>query len=193
MFLTFISLNWINDSYAFLMSSKSYQKKCGIIYNPSKTAAIVGGACGKAEYTNLRTKQTSFIAKEYRSFYIKWLDDRVATLEAGCGTGCLTAYVFIAPATVVSCASHDYRIEMQDPREPPDYSHNRPLLVDPKKEIYVCYDGDNNIQVFPFPKQRTIRPPDGYFSENAFIHNGELVVAYRNRRGVEKQVGYRFD
>lgn len=196
MFLIFILLNWINDSYAYqnqLANSKSYQKKCGVVYNPSKTAAIVGGICGRAEYVSSRIKEPYVVAEQNRGFYVKWLDDRVATLEAGCGTGCLAAYIFIAPSTVVSCSSHDYRIDMQDPHEPPDYSHNRPLLVDPKKQIYVCYDGDGNIQVFPFPKEKTIHPPSEYFSERAVIQGEKLIVIYHNKHGATKQIGYQLD
>ena len=196
-------LNWISNSYAIeaqvLGNSSLFeqikekihnQKTCGIEYNPSKTAAIVGGTCGAADYINLKTKQTYAIARQYRGFYIKWLDDRVATLEAGCGTGCLVAYIFVAPATVVSCSNHDYRINFLDPHQPPDYSHNRPLLVDPKKGIYVCYDGEDNIQIFLLPRQATIRPPKEFFSEKAEIRNGKLIVTYKNGHGKIKWVSY---
>ena len=166
-------------------------ENCGIEYNSSKTAAVVGGTCGSPDYINFKTKQTYTITREqYRSFYVKWLDDHIATLEAGCGTGCLEAYIFVAPATVVSCSSHDYRINFVNPHQPPDYSHNRPLLVDPKKGIYVCYDGADNIQIFPLPRQATVRPPNGLFSEKAEIRNGKLIVTYTNGHGKIKHVGY---
>lgn len=181
-------LNWISNGHA----AEINQSNCGVTYNPAKTSAIVGGSCGSPTYINFKTKQTYSITKEqYRNFYIKWLDNRVATLEAGCGTGCLEAYIFIAPTTVISCSDHEYRINSLDSKQPPDYSHNRPLLVDPKKRIYVCYDGNNNIQIFPFPKQPTIRPPKGFFSEKAEIHNGKLIVIYKNARGKIKRVYYR--
>lgn len=188
MFLIFILLSWISNDYA---ASEANQSSCGVTYNPARTAAIAGSACGSPVYVNFKTKQTYPITKEqYRNFYVKWLDNYVATLEAGCGTGCLEAYIFVAPATVVSCSDHEYRINFLDPRQPPDYSHNRPLLVDPKKRIYVCYDNNNNIQVFPLLKQLTIRPPKGFFSEKAEIRNGKLVVIYKNAHGKINQVDY---
>ncbi|OAI47744.1 hypothetical protein AYO45_01450 [Gammaproteobacteria bacterium SCGC AG-212-F23] len=187
MFLIFISLSWISDAHAF----EGNQSNCGVTHNPARTAAIIGGACGSPVYVNFKTKKTySIIKEQYRNFYIKWLDNRVATLEAGCGTGCVEAYIFVAPTTVVSCADHEYRIHFLDPKEPPDYSSNRPLLVDPKKRIYVCYDGDNNIQIFPLPNQPTIRPPEGFFSEKAEIHNEKLTVIYKNAHGKIKRINH---
>ncbi|HSW93661.1 MAG TPA: hypothetical protein VLJ15_04810 [Gammaproteobacteria bacterium] len=190
-FLTFILLSQANSGYAVNHSIKEY---CGFKHNPSGTAAISGGNCGSPKYVSFKTKKTFLITEEkHRSFYIKWLDDNVATLEANCGTGCLEDYIFIAPATIISCSNHDYRINFSDPNQPPDYSHNRPLLVDPNKKIYVCYDDSNNIQVFPFPKQPTIRPPKGFFSENAKIHDGELTVIYKNSRGKIHKINYILD
>ena len=167
-----------------------FQEHCGVEYNTSKTAAIVGAACGKARYINFQTKKTYTIAKQYRGFSVKWLDDNTVTLEAGCGTGCIVAYIFIAPATVVYCPVHEYRIEFLDPHEPPDYYHNRPLLVDPKRRVYVCYDENNTIQVYPFPRHASIRPPKGYFTEKASMVNGKLVVQYANRHGQKQRIAY---
>lgn len=201
MFLIFTSLNWINNCFAggshnastFKTAQKEMhaQEHCGVEYNTSKTAAIVGAACGKARYINFQTKKTYTIAKQYRGFSVKWLDDNTVTLEAGCGTGCIVAYIFIAPATVVYCPVHEYRIDFLDPHEPPDYYHNRPLLVDPKRRVYVCYDENNTIQVYPFPRHASIRPPKGYFTEKASMVNGKLVVQYANRHGQKQRIAYR--
>lgn len=122
--------------------------------------------------------------------FIKWLSDTVATLETSCGTGCTKALIFIAPHITVACATHEYRIENLDPHMPPDYYHNIPLLVDLKRHIYVCYDENNTIQVYPFPRHASIRPPKGYFTEKASMVNGKLVVQYANRQGHKQQIAY---
>ena len=148
--------------------------------------------CRSAIYINFKTKKTYTIAdnKLVNHIYPTWINDTVATVENSCGTGCARVSIFVAPATVVSCAEHQYRIESLDEREPPDYYHNRPLLIDPKKGIYVCYDGDDNIQVFPLPRHASILPPKSYFSERAYIQNNRLVVIYKNRHGKTKRVAY---
>lgn len=69
-------------------------------------------------------------------------------------------------------------------------AHNRPLLVDPKRRIYVCYDENNMIQVYPFPHHASIHPPKGYFTEKASMVKGKLVVQYANRHGQKQQIAY---
>jgi hypothetical protein len=118
------------------------------------------------------------------------LNNTVAHIQGSCGSGCAKSIIFVAPATVISCAYHDYRIENLDPKNPPDYSSNRPLLIDVKRKIYVCYDNEGNIQTFPLFSNKTIRPPAEYFSEKAHIHHHKLIIHYENQQGKTKQISY---
>ncbi len=201
-FLAFILLSWISSCYAQAQSSNSTFDKlvtkihshtvCGIKYNPSKTAAIVDEDCRSAVYINFKTQQTYAILDNKLAYHISptWINNSIATIETSCGTGCVNVVIFVSPATVVSCADHEYRIKFLNEHVPPDYYHNRPLLIDPKKGIYVCYDEDKNIQVFPLPIHVSIRPPKGYFSEKAIIRNNHLIIFYKNAHEKTKQVSY---
>ena len=202
-FLTFILLNWIDSCYAQLQSNNpslfdklikkiNTHTLCGIQYNPSKTAAIVNDDCRSAIYVDFKKKITYTIAdkKLANHIFATWINDTIATVENSCGTGCANVIVFVAPAVAFSCPVHEYRIESLDEHEPPDYYHNRPLLIDPRRKIVACYDGENNIQVFPLPKQATIHPPRGYFSEKAEIRDNKLTVIYSNKQGIIKNITY---
>ena len=202
-FHVFILLSWINNCYAYkdqakpdfsydkLMKKIASHKMHDIVYNPSKSAAIVNPRFESAVYINFKTKQTYIItAHEPGLIFSNWVNDTIATIETSCGTGCAKVIIFSAPATIVSCSDHEYRIENLNLAEPPDYYHNRPLLIDPKKGIYVCYDDVDNIQIFPLPKHPTIRPPKGFFTEQAKIRNNKLIVMYQNARGKIKQISY---
>jgi hypothetical protein len=190
MCLIFISLN-LNKCFAcstqsrqsisFKDISKKIQKNdiCEIKYNLSKTAAIVNVDCGSAYYINFKTQQTYTIVNHWPNVFPTWISDTIAHIEGPCGTGCSKSIIFAAPATAVSCATHEYRIKNLVKNEPPDFYNNRPLLIDPKKRIYVCYDDENNIQVFPLPTHASIHPPKDYFSEKAEIRDGQLVVTYK--------------
>lgn len=203
MFLTFILLNWIDSCYAqFQLNNKSLFDKlskkinthtlCGVKYNPSKTAAIVNDDCRSATYINFKSKKTYVIAggKLVNHIFATWINDTIATVENSCGTGCANIVIFVAPAVVFACPVHEYRIESLDQHEPPDYYHNRPLLIDAQRKIVVCYDDENNIQVFNLPKHATIHPPVSYYSEKAEIRNGKLTVTYKNKQGIIKNITY---
>lgn len=177
---------------SFSELNKKIQQKliCEINYNPSKTAAIVSIDCGSAYYINFKTHQTYQIIEHWPNVFPKWVSETIAHLEGPCGTSCSKSLIFVAPATVIACATHEYRIKNLLQTEPPDFYNNRPLLIDPKKRIYVCYDDENNIQVFPLPTYSTIHPPEGYYSEKAEIQNDQLIVTYRNSNGIVKRISY---
>lgn len=59
-----------------------------------------------------------------------------------------------------------------------------------KKGIYICYNEEDNIQVFPLSKPSTIRPPKSYYSEKAEIKHSKLFVIYENGHGKVKRVSY---
>lgn len=170
-----------------LISNKNH---CGVTYSPSKKQAIINPTCGSATYINFVTKQTYPIIPHWPNIAQKWLNETIAYISGPCGTGCSKIVIFVAPKTVLSCATHEYRINNLDPHEPPDYYHNRPLLIDLQKGLYVCYDDEDNIQVFPLTQYPTIHPPEGYFSEQAEIKNGNLVITYENKAGKVKHVNY---
>ncbi|MCX7115390.1 MAG: hypothetical protein NTW08_05745 [Gammaproteobacteria bacterium] len=164
---------------------------CDLYYNPSKTAAIASITCNTATYINFKTKQTyQVMSHQPGLIFTKWLSDSVANVETSCGTGCTNSLIFIAPNITVACSTHEYRIENLDPHMPPDYYHNTPLLIDPKRDIYVCYDENGAIQTYPFPKRASIHPPQGYFAEKATMSNGQLVITYENRHGNLRKVAY---
>lgn len=177
---------------SFEVLNQKIQKKdiCEIEYNPSKTAAIVNIDCGSAYYINFKSQQTYSIIGHAPNVFPTWVSDTIAHLETPCGTGCSKSLIFIAPATTVSCSTHEYRIKNTNQNEPPDYYNNTPLLIDPKKGIYACYDDENNIQVFPLPMHASIHPPRGYLSEKAEVHEGKLVVIYKNKQGKTKRISY---
>ena len=172
--------------------NKIYTKDlCEVGYNPSRTAAIVNPDCGSAIYVDFKHKSIYPIIDHWPNVFSPiWLNDKVVHIKGPCGTGCAQSIIFIAPATTISCATHEYRITQLSPNEPPDYYNNTPLLIDPQKEIYVCYDETDHIQVFPFPKHRSIRPPEGYFSEKAEIHHHHLIVTYEDKQGHRKHITY---
>lgn len=180
------------NRYSFAELTKKIKKNdlCEIQYNPSKSSAIVNLDCGSATYINFKTKQTYTIIDHWPNIFATWINDTIAHIEGPCGTGCSKSVIFVTPQTIVSCADHEYRIKNLLQNEPPDFYNNRPLLIDPKKNIYVCYDGENNIQVFPLPKHATIRPPKDYFSEKAEIRDDQLVITYENKNGKRKRVAY---
>ncbi len=199
--LIFILLN-LNESFAhssqkhsdisFAELNNKVQKSdiCEIKYNPSKTAAIVNVDCGSAQYINFKTHQTYAIINHWPNVFPVWISNTIAHIEGPCGTGCSKSIIFVAPATTISCATHEYRIKKLVKNEPPDFYNNRPLLIDPKKGIYICYDDENNIQVFPLPTHSSIHPPKNYFSEKAEIRNGQLIVTYENGKGKIKRISY---
>ena len=204
MLLVFILSSLTNNCYAYSDETKnaSYDTIIKAIhnheiviheneYNPSKTAAIVNPEISLPTYINFKTKEIYKITDHWPGFVsITWLNDSIAQIEGSCGTGCAKSIIFIAPSTAVSCSTHEYRIEDLNPHYPPDFQHNKPLLIDIKKGIYLCYDNADNIQVFPLPKQPTIRPPKGYYSEKAEIKQGKLFVIYENGHGKVKRVSY---
>ena len=150
-------------------------------YNSSKSAALVNIDCGSAYYINFKTRLTHTVVNNWPSVFFSWRNDEVAEVVSSCGTGCTQAVIFVAPASVVSCNSHDFRIkDMQ--KEDPNLSSNRPLLIDPLRKIYICYDNNDNIQVYPLPNTPTIYPPDQYFAETVKIKNGQLVIGYENEK-----------
>jgi hypothetical protein len=114
----------------------------------------------------------------------------VARLETSCGTGCANSLVFIAPNRTIACPMHGYRIQKLDPHTPPDYYDNKPLLIDPKRGLYVCYDENNAIQVHLFPKHASIHPPKGYFANKASFVKNRLVVYYEDGQGHTQQITY---
>ena len=181
-----------NKNISFEKLNQKIQKKdvCEIEYNPSKTAAIVNIDCGSAYYINFKTQKIYTIVDHAPNVFPTWISDNIAHIESPCGTGCSKSIIFVAPAITVSCATHEYRIKNINQNEPPDYYNNTPLLIDPKKGLYVCYDEDNNIQVFPLPTHASIHPPKGYFSEKAEIRNGQLAVTYKDKQEKIKSISY---
>ena len=158
-------------------------------YNPSKTAAII--KINRPIYINFKTKKSYILTNYWAGLvFTTWLNNSIARIEGSCGTGCTKSVIFIAPSTFLSCAEHEYRIENLDDHYPPDFHHNTPLLIDVKKGIYVCYDDNDNIQVFPLPKHPAIRPLKGFYSEKAEIRHGKLIVTYENGHGKSKRVSY---
>ncbi len=198
MFLSFISLNLINECYAnenisyhHLVQQIQRGQNFGIQYNSPRSAAIVELLNGIVVYIDFNTRKTYTISNDWPGLVAGvWLDDHIAHIQGSCGTGCARSAIFIAPSTVLSCAYHQYRIASLNPNEPPDFQHNRPLLIDVKKGIYVCYNEEDNIQVFPLSNRSIIRPPKGYYSEKAEIKHGKLFVVYENGHGKVKRVSY---
>ena len=162
----------------------------GITYSPSQKTAIINPDYGSAVYIDFIKKRTYAIISNWPNIAQEWLSDSVVHITGSCGTGCAQSIIFIAPATIISCPTHEYRITSLNPREPPDYYNNRPLLIDTKKGIYVCYDEEDNIQVLPLPKYPTVHPPKGYFAEEAKIKNGQLAITYANKNEKIKHVTY---
>jgi hypothetical protein len=198
MLLIFILLSWTSECYANI-NSLYHQvvkqihecKTYGIQYNPSKSAAIVKTLNGMSIYINFKNKKIYTIINSWPGLvYATWLNDSIAHIQGSCGTGCAKSIIFVAPSTVISCSTHEYRIKSLNPHSPPDFQHNRPLLIDIKKGIYVCYDDERNIQIFPLPHSATIHPPKGYFSEKAEIRKGKLFVIYENGQGKVKRISY---
>ena len=194
--LTFILLNWIGNCYAdarfdlFTHAIKSHTT-CDLYYNPSKTAAIASIKCNTAIYINFKTHETYTVMPHQPGLiFTTWLSDTVANVETSCGSGCTKSLIFIAPNITLACATHEYRIENLDPNMPPDYYNNTPLFIDPKRGTYVCYDENNTIQVYPFPKHASIHPPKGYFAKKANLVNERLVVHYEDRHGHVQQIAY---
>ncbi len=74
----------------------------------------------------------------------------------------------------------------------PDFYNNDPLLIEPHKGVYACYNDKNNIEVFKLPHQlkSTIHPPKGYYSEKAIIRNNRIVVLYATAKGNKKRIVY---
>lgn len=195
-FLIFILLNLNNTCFALTFKDiqEKIQKKdiCQINYNPSKSAAIVNIDCGSAIYINFKTRQTHAIIHHWPNIFPEWLTDNIATITGPCGTGCSQSIIFMAPSTQISCPVHEYRIKNLSQNEPPDFYNNNPLLIDPHKQIYACYNKQNSIQIFRMPKQlqTTIQPPRGYFSEQAFLRHKRLIIVYKNKNGKIKKISY---
>lgn len=185
----------INSLYHQLIEQIHERKTYGIQYNPSKSAAIVKTLNGMSVYINFNTEKVYTIINSWPGLvYATWLSDSIAHIQGSCGTGCAKSIIFIAPSTIISCSEHEYRIKNLNLHYPPDFQHNRPLLIDVKKRIYVCYDKEDNIQVFPLAKHPikhpTIHPPKGYYSEKAEIEHGKLFVIYENGYGKVRRISY---
>ena len=191
-YLGFILLNWISSCYADAISHTiRHHKMYNLYYNPSKTAAIASIEYNTAIYINFKTHDTYTIMPHQPGLiFTTWLSDTVANVETSCGSGCTKSLIFIAPNITLACTTHEYRIENLDPNMPPDYYNNTPLLIDPKRGIYVCYDENNTIQVYPFPRHASIHPPKGYFANKASLVNDRLVVHYEDRHGHAQQISY---
>lgn len=195
-FLIFILLNLNEVCYA--TSFKTIQDKikkndiCEIDYNSFRTAAIVNIDCGSAIYINFKTKQTYTIVKHWPNVWSRWLTENLAHITGPCGTGCSQSIIFVAPATIISCPIHGYRITSLSPDEFPDFYNNNPLLIEPNKRIYVCYSSRNDIQVFKLPKQlqTEIHPPKGYYAEKAIIRYNKLLILYKNANDNIKKIFY---
>lgn len=198
MLLIFISLNltdqcYANDDIAYPNLIKKIQggQTFGVQYNSLKSAAIVDLLNGIVIYINFNTKKTYTISNDWPGLVTAtWLNEHIAHIQGSCGAGCAKSIIFVAPSTSISCSTHEFRIKNLNPNYPPDFQSNKPLLIDIKKGIYVCYDDENNIQVFPLPKYPTIHPPKNYYSEKAEIKNGKFIVIYENGRGKLKRVSY---
>lgn len=173
-------------SYNELLKIIKSRQICELQYNPSKTAAIVNIDCGSAYYINFKIKKTHTIIENWPSLFFSWQSDTVAEIESSCGTGCLQNVIFIAPTTVIACNSHQYRVSDMEEGDP-NISSNRPLLIDPRKKIYICYDENDNIQVYPFPKVPTIYTDKDYFSGSAEIKNNRLIIHYENQKTAKKK------
>ena len=196
MFLAFTLLNWINNSYAqksypLFSDAIKHHHMSDLHYNPSKTAAIGSLKGDDAVYIHFKTQSThSILPHQPGLIAVKWFNNMVATVETSCGTGCTKSLIFIAPNITIACATHEYRIENLNPHQPPDYYNNIPLLVDPKRGIYICYDENNLIQTYPFPKQPSIQPPKGYFATKAKFNGKKLVIYFKNRHGEVQKKEY---
>ena len=165
---------------------------CHIDYNFSKTAAVVNVDCNSAIYINFKTKKVQTIVKNWPNVFPIWKSDTMVYVQGSCGTGCSQSIIFVAPATSISCPVHEYRIDNLSQDEPPDFYNNNPLLIEPHKEIYVCYAENDIIQVFKMPRklQETIHPPNGYYAESAIIRDHHLMIIYRNKNENLKQIEY---
>lgn len=170
-----------NLSFDKIQLSIKNQEICEISYNPSKTSAIVNIDCGSAVYIDFKTKKTLALIEHWPNVFTpEWLSDTVAVISGPCGTGCSQGILFISPDKIVTCS--EYQRENDEYVEGYIKSRtNIPLLVDPKREIYVCYDPANNIQIFPFPKYPTIKPPNSYAAEQGEIIDGKLQIIYENQ------------
>ena len=196
MFLAFTLLNWTSNSYADARFNKlaraiQHHHISELHYNSSKTAAIGSLKGDTAVYIHFKAQKTYTIMPHQPGLiFTTWLSDTVANVETSCGSGCTKSLIFIAPNITIACTTHEYRIENLDPNMPPDYYNNTPLLIDPKRGIYVCYDENNTIQVYPFPRHASIHPPKGYFANKASLVNDRLVVHYEDRHGHAQQISY---
>lgn len=196
MFLIFILLN-LNDSclaFSFNDVKEKIHKGdfCHINYNFSKTAAIVNPECESVIYINFKTKQIRKLVINSYNPLPRWLSDKIVYVRGSCGTGCSQTVLFVVPSTKIVCPTHEYRIESLNPNGPPDYYNNNPLLIEPHKKIYVCYAEDNVIQVFRMPKKllTSIRPPKGYYGDDAIIWHHHLVINYHDIHEKLKRVTY---
>jgi hypothetical protein len=163
-----------------------------IEYNSSKTAAIVNIDSGSATYVNFKTRRVTNILKNWPTVSEIWKTNNIAYLRGSCGTGCAQSIIFISPKTSIVCPVHEYRIENLSQDEPPDFYNNDPLVIDTNKKMYVCYDETDVIHVFRMPKHllQTIRPPKGYYADEAVMHNDNLVITYRNAREKIREIIY---
>ncbi len=138
------------------LSEKIQQKKyCAMEVNPSKSAALVSVDCGSVDYINFKTKQVYVIASGLPNLFITWLSNDIAHIQSPCGTGCSNSMIFAAPKTVLTCPIHEYRIKNLNENEPPDYYNNTPLLINPKKRVYACYNEKNEVHTYSLPPHYT--------------------------------------
>lgn len=165
---------------------------CEIDYNSSKTAAIVSPDCHSAIYINFKTKQAKTIVDDWPNIFSMWKTDNIVHLKGSCGTGCSQSIIFIAPATSIICPVHEYRLESLSEDEPPDFYNNNPLLIEPHKQIYICYAEDDVIQIFRMPKKlkAIIHPPKGYYADEAIIRDHYLVINYKDAKEHIKRIKY---
>lgn len=176
-----MALNDQNPSFSEVMHGIKHGVLYNVSYNIPKTKAIVGLNDGSAVYVDFETHKTLKLMEGWINNFIgDWLTDTVAVVEGSCGTGCAHGFLFIAPDKVVTCSEYNRENDAYVEDNPKSRT-NRPLIVDPDREIYICYDAENRIQIFPFPEYATIMPPKGYAPEQVEIIDGYLHITYENQ------------
>lgn len=169
MFLNFILLSYNNISYAKNKKIYSFGQIKSLIktediqylsYNSNKTSAIVYVDYENTLYINFTRKELYLIDFQGTGLTATWLDNNTAQLTGSCGIACATSLLFIAPNITITCPEYyPDDIDYDETEKTLPFRTNHPLLVDVKKQIYICHDDYKEIQVFPFPKSPTIRPP----------------------------------
>ena len=170
MFLNFILLSYNNVADAKNKKIYSFDQIENLIkiadvqylsYNSKKTSAIVYVNYESTLYINFTRKELYLIDFKGTGLVATWLDNNTVQLTGSCGIACATSLLFIAPKITITCPEYypddtDY----DETEKTLPFRTNHPLLIDVKKQIYICYDAQKATQVFPFPKNFTIRPPN---------------------------------